>query len=51
MSYFKRKKSVLLNIHHQIRVWKGKEIGNHLREIERTKNDSTRMFQAIKYMQ
>lgn len=30
---------------------KEKEIRNHLRATETAKNDSTRMFQAIKHMQ
>lgn len=41
----KERKAILPDIHHRVKVLKEKKVNNHLREIERTKNDSTRMFQ------
>lgn len=41
----KERNAILPDIHHRVKVLKEKKVDNHLREIERTKNDSTRMFQ------
>ena len=43
--------TILSEIHHLTQKLKEKDIDNHLQEIEKTKNDSTRMFQVIKQMQ
>ena len=47
----RERNSILADMHHQVKVLKEKEIDNRLYEIERTKNDTIRMFEAIKHWQ